>query len=81
MYRGRQLCFTLDLEDSLQIGRARPGEPDPPSYDPDTRRLVIAPLSDKLVSREHVRLERNAATDPTAGSDDARLVDTVSANQ
>ncbi|GAB5403286.1 MAG: hypothetical protein Aurels2KO_15170 [Aureliella sp.] len=73
VYRGRQLFFALNLDDVLQIGRARPGEPEPPSYDSQKRRLVIAPPSDKLVSREHIQLQRS----PTDGSDEPRRAGSI----
>ncbi len=56
VYRNRELCHTLSLAASLQIGRQRPGEPAPFHFDAAASRLVVAPMNDKLVSREHLLL-------------------------
>lgn len=56
VYRRRELCHTLTLDGELQIGRQRPGEPAPFHLDTTHSRLVIAPVDDKLVSREHLLL-------------------------
>lgn len=59
VYRGLALCHASELGACLRVGRQRPGEPEPPHYDPQTSRLVVAPLNEKLVSREHLQLTRS----------------------
>lgn len=54
VYRQQELSHTAMLSDQLQFGRQRPGEPAPIHYDSAAGRLVVAPLDDKLVSREHL---------------------------
>lgn len=57
VYRRRELCHTATLEKSIEIGRQRPGEPAPFEFLKDGNRLIVAPIDDKLVSREHLQLE------------------------
>lgn len=66
VYRQRSLRHSMPLPGSLQIGRQRPGEPAPFHFDPQAKRLLIAALDDKLVSREHLQLEMvaSAAAEP-----------------
>lgn len=54
VYRQQELGHTAMLSDQLQFGRQKPGEPAPIHYEPSAGRLVVSPLDDKLVSREHL---------------------------
>lgn len=58
VYRHRELCQTTFLEDKLQVGRQRPGEKGPFHVDREASRMVVAVVDDKLVSREHLQLQR-----------------------
>lgn len=70
VYRRQQLCHTENLTDSVQIGRQRPDEPPPFQFLPDIKRLIVAALDDKLVSREHLQLELlREEEDPRASTD------------
>ncbi|HBE67953.1 MAG TPA: hypothetical protein DDW52_07370 [Planctomycetaceae bacterium] len=51
-----QLVGRVELNESLLLGRQRPGELPPPHFDAPSLRFIIAPLADQQVSREHVAL-------------------------
>lgn len=77
IYRGQTLFHASELGTRISVGRQRPGEPEPPHYDPQASRLVVAPLNEKLVSREHLQLTRpisDAQTTPGAHPPGAAVV-------
>lgn len=57
-YHQRRRLFATDLDATLEIGRQREGEPDPPLriVQSGRARVIIAPLADVEVSRAHVAL-------------------------
>lgn len=55
-YHRRELCQTATLSHKLQVGRQRPGEPEPFHFDASTSRLIVAPFDDQSVSREHLAI-------------------------
>ncbi len=57
VFHETKLCHSSSLLTHLEIGRQRPGEQSPVSFDASQNRLVIAPLEEKLVSRQHLRLQ------------------------
>ncbi|MCA9127879.1 MAG: adenylate/guanylate cyclase domain-containing protein [Planctomycetales bacterium] len=73
IYHHRQLCHSSELVDCLQIGRQKPGEQPPIHIDVTGRRLVVAPVNDQLVSREH--LELNVVDALTRSGDAANASD------
>lgn len=64
VFADRKLCYTTSLDDSgagpVELGRQRQGEPPPYTVLPSGggRRLVIAPLGDRSVSRSHAVIQR-----------------------
>ncbi|MEM7477884.1 MAG: adenylate/guanylate cyclase domain-containing protein [Planctomycetota bacterium] len=67
IYRNHELSYTGILTKRLEIGRQRPGEPEPYELLRDSNRIIIAPLDEKLVSREH--LELSIAEEESEGSE------------
>lgn len=59
IYHQRQLVFSTELTETLEIGRQRPGEPGPfcRTATPQATRIIIAPLNENLISRQHALLE------------------------
>ena len=57
VYRRQELIHTSMLHDQMQFGRQKPGEPEPFYYDASTGRVIVSPLDDKLVSREHLLIQ------------------------
>lgn len=68
VYRKRELCFSADLGGSIELGRQRPGEPEPFVLTADSRRLIIAPLEEKVVSRAHLSITVSSSTDDDDGA-------------
>ncbi|HBJ35798.1 MAG TPA: hypothetical protein DDZ51_13840 [Planctomycetaceae bacterium] len=56
LYHRQELQQTVMLYDQVELGRQRPGEPAPFNYDSRGRRLIIAALDDKLISREQLKI-------------------------
>jgi len=56
VYYRQELRQTVMLYDELEFGRQRPGEPEPFHFDSAIGRVIIAPVNDKLISREQLRI-------------------------
>lgn len=63
IYHQRELCYSAALTNDLELGRQRPDEPPPFFFDAPRKRLVIAGLNEKLVSREHLSIKLLPAQD------------------
>lgn len=57
LYFRQELRQTAVLNDEIELGRQRPGEQEPFYFDRDTRRMIIAAINDKLISREQLRIQ------------------------
>ncbi|TWT72748.1 Adenylate cyclase 1 [Posidoniimonas polymericola] len=59
VFEAHQLVFEMDFDGPVELGRQRSGEARPyhRSHQGETTRVVIAPLAQTEVSRQHVRLE------------------------
>jgi adenylate cyclase len=62
IYESQQLVFTADSDQAVELGRQSEGEPGPYTWAsaPARRRLVIAPRSERSVSRQHLLVEPQA---------------------
>lgn len=69
VFRRRELCYTTTLEETFQLGRQRPGEPSPFHFQQERSRLIVAPIDDKLVSRDHLQLSIQPPSGPGTLSD------------
>jgi adenylate cyclase len=59
IYESQQLAFTADSDQAVELGRQSEGEPGPYTWvpAPARRRLVIAPRTERSVSRQHLLVE------------------------
>jgi len=58
LYFRREMRLSVELKGILQLGRQRPDEPPPFSFDEASNRVVIADVTDKLISREQLEIRR-----------------------